>query len=218
MRIQRLWRYSRLGLLLFVVGLIFAPATFAQTSSSSNYKVDETQFGAGSAAQTCSASYCSKTSIGDATSGPTANTVHTATFGSITPNEPLVEMIIEPGISNLGDLTTEQTATKTMIVKIRTYLSDGYYLQIVGDPPKYGGHTLNTLSLATASSAGTEQFGINAVANSSPSVGANLVQVPDSNTSFGVVNSGYDTANQFKYNSGDTIAHSDKETGQTDYT
>ena len=141
-----------------------------------------------------------------------------AKFGSITPDEPSLDVIIEPGQSFLGDLSTEQTATKTTIVKVRSYLSNGYFVQVSGDPPKYGGHTLSTPASPALSQPGTEQFGINVVANTSPSVGANPVQVPSSDFSFGQAFSGYNTANRFQYRSGDTIASSSVASGQTDYT
>lgn len=127
-------------------------------------------------------------------------------------------MSVDGGASDLGVLTTEQTATKTTSIKIRSYLSGGYVLQILGSPPTYAGHTLATPSTPTASVKGTEQFGINAVDNTAPVIGANLVQVPDTTTSFGVVNSNYATPNVFMYNSGDVVAHSPTASGETDFT
>lgn len=196
-----------------------AGVALAETSKSTNYQTTETQFGASSTQQNCSDQYCARVSIGDGTSGgPGASSGSTATFGSITSDQPLLEVIVDPGQSDLGKLDTEHAGTKTMVVRIRSYLSDGYTLQITGSPPKIKNHTLTALSTPTASSPGTEQFGINAVANTSPSVGANLVQVPDDQTSFGEVNDNYKTANQFKYVSGDVVAHSAKSSGQTDFT
>lgn len=191
---------------------------FAVTSSSSKYQVTETEFGASSTKKSCSDQYCARVSIGDMGSGSGKSAGTAATFGSITSDEPLLEVIVDPGVSNLGDLAAETTATKTTNVRVRSYLSDGYVLQIVGNAPKYGNHTINTLSTPTASSAGTEQFGINAVANTSPSVGAAPLQVPSSQTSYGEVVSGYNTPNLFKYTSGDVVARSLTESGRTDYT
>lgn len=118
----------------------------------------------------------------------------------------------------MGTLTTEHTATKTMTVKISNYMSEGYILQIVGDPPKYNGHTLATPATQTASQAGTEQFGINAVANTSPSVGADPVQDPTGQGAFGAADPAYATPNMFKYASGDTVARSSQNMGSTTYT
>lgn len=196
-----------------------AAPVMAETSNSSSYQVSEMQFGSGSTLESCSEQYCARTSIGDMTSGGGSSSAGgTATFGPIADTEPLLEVIVDPGESNLGDLTTERTATKTMTVRIRNYLSDGYMLQIVGTPPKYGNHTLNTPSTPTASSPGTEQFAINAAANTSPNVGAGPVQVPSNQLSFGVVDDDYQTPNLFKYVSGDVVARSLSESGRTDYT
>lgn len=205
-------------LLAVLVGTCGAGTAFAQTSTSSNYKASEMQFGAGSSLESCSGSYCAQASIGDIAGGEATNTVQTATFGPLAPDTPSVEVIIEPGQSNLGVLTTETTATKTMVIKIRTYLTDGYQLQIAGDPPKYGSHTMATSPTLEPSTPGTEQFGINLADNSTPNIGANPIQVPSGDFSFGSVINGYDTANQFKYVSGQTVARSTTQSGQTDYT
>ena len=203
-------------LLAAVIAVFGAPAAFAQTSSSTHYSVTETQFNAGQM-NSCSGNYCAKASIGDAGTGTSDAANYLASFGSVTTDQPTLEMIVDPGTSNLGDLDTTHTATKTAIVRVLSYLSDGYTLQITGDPPKYGSHTLTALASPTASYAGTEQFGMNVVANTSPSVGSDPQQIPDGQTSFGVVNSGYDTANHFKYVNGDTVAHSSTQSGRTDY-
>ena len=101
-------------------------------------------------------------------------------------------------------------------------MSSGYVVQTVSDPPTNtlpNSPALTALSTPTASSPGTEQFGINLVANTSPTTfGANPIQVPDNTFSFGTVASGYNTANLFKYVKGDTIAQSTRSTGETDYT
>lgn len=195
-----------------------ASAVFAETSSSNNYQMVESDFTAGGSAESCSTEFCSRVSIGDVSAGSTSNTVSTAEFGSVTPDEPSLEVIVDAGESNLGNLTTEQTASKTTTVRIRSYLSNGYTLQINGDPPKYSSHTLAAPGSPTAASPGTEQFALNAVANTSPSVGANPQQVPSSETSFGTVDPAYAIPNMFKYTPGEVIARSDRESGRTDFT
>lgn len=209
------------GLLLVAVGMSGGVGTAYATSSistSPHYQVSETQFGAGSTLESCSSQYCAHASIGDLEGGRSTSPASTATFGANTNSEPLLEVIIDPGQSNLGQLTTEKTATKTMVVKIRNYLSSGYVMQIVGAAPKFDGHSLQTSSNPAASSPGTELFGMNVVANTTPQVGAAPVQVPTAQTSFGAAEPGYDTPNQFKYVSGDIVARSTKESGETDYT
>ena len=94
----------------------------------------------------------------------------------------------------------------------------GYLLQIIGDPPKFEGHTLKTPPTPTASKAGEEQFAINVAANTAPAVGALPLQVPADQTIFGVAAENYNVSNMFMYNSGDTVARGLTETGRTDYT
>ena len=218
MQNKRFLRYIAATLLgVFVFGVPFlAPRVFAETSSSSkNYQMVEGQFGVGSSDESCSGQYCSKTTIGElgATSSET-----TATFGTAEYNEPILQMIVSSGDSNLGVLTTEKTATKTMIVQIRNYLSGGYTLQIIGDAPKFDGHELLTPTTPTAATPGVEQFGMNVVENTSPLVGKKALQVPADKGDFGEAAPGYNETNKFKYSSGDTVARSIKNSGGTDYT
>lgn len=217
MRKGRLWQYSRL---LLFVGLISASATgtaLAQTSSSPTYKVTESEFGATSLQQNCSGQYCAKASIGDMTGASNA-TSGTATFEPVQGSEPRLEVIVEPGASHLGTLTAETTATKTTTVRISNYLGGGYALLIEGSPPKFGNHTLSAPASPTASTPGTEQFAINAAANTVPSVGAGPQQVPSGPVTFGVVEDDYQAPNLFAFTSGDVVARSDAESGRTDYT
>ncbi|HEX7484217.1 MAG TPA: hypothetical protein VF281_03630 [Candidatus Saccharimonadales bacterium] len=214
----RFGQFVQLILLAVVIISGGASTMAAALSSSNSYQVTETEFGASSSLENCSGQYCAQTSIGDMTAGNASSSTYKTKFGTITNSEPLLEVIVDPGVSDLGILTAEQTASKTTIVRIRNYLSGGYTLQIVGDPPKYGGHALATPTSPTASVTGTEQFAINAADNSTPNVGAAPVQVPSGQISFGVVNDDYLTPNLFKYVSGSTVAHSTSESGRTDYT
>lgn len=219
MQKRRLWYYTKFLLLTVVIISNGSVNTVdALTSNSSNYQVTETEFGSSMIESSCSDQYCAKASIGDMNTGSSKSSVSTAHFGSLTEGSPLLDVIVDPGISNLGVLGAEKTSTKTTIVRVRTYLSSGYTMQIIGNPPKYGDHNLSTSNTPVDSTPGTEQFGINAAANTTPSVGAGPVQVPSTQTSFGIVNDDYATPNKFKFTSGDVVAHSNSESGQTDYT
>ena len=218
MRKQRLGRFILPMLLAVFLCVGGAGTAMAVTSSSQNYQVTETQFNAGSTVQSCSGQFCARTTIGEAVTGSAGAGDKTAKFGTITNSDPLLEVIVEAGPSNLGVLTTETTATKLTTVRIRNYLSGGYILQIVGDPPKYNGHALETSSTPVASTKGKEQFGINVAKNTTPNVGLDPVQVPSDETSFGIVSPNYRTANMFMFVSGDVVARSLTESGRTDYT
>lgn len=220
MQKTKLWR----GFNFILAAVLFAivggtGVAYAQSSSSSNYQMTESQFSSGSNLQSCSQQYCARATIGG---GDSSAPVSSAAFTEAAQDStPVLEVIIDPGASNLGTLSTESTATKTTTVRIRSFLSGGYLLQIVGTPPVYNGHNLATPSTPTQSKPGTEQFAINVAANTTPTVGAYPSQVPakeGDTTVFGIANADYATANLYKFSSGDVVAHSLTESGRTDYT
>lgn len=221
MRTRKLVRGGIGAWLMAALLICGAPDVYAAVvSESENYQMTEMEFGGASQLESCSAEYCAQASLGDiATGEATSSGGNTsADFGSQTPGEPTLEVIVDPGESNLGILETTETKTKTTVVRVQSYLSDGYMLQVTGDPPKYGNHTLATPNTPTASDPGTEQFGINVVANPVLGVGENPVQVPSGEFSFGEVEDDYSTPERFMYNSGDVVASSVAESGRTDYT
>jgi hypothetical protein len=220
MRRKELRRYAKVVLFFAAVLSCGATVAHAETSSSSHYKVTDTDFNAISNTKACSSQYCAKVSLGDASSDTATSPASTAQFGTIatTDSDPLLEVIVDPGVSNLGTLSTETTAYKTMMVRVRTYLSDGYVLQVVGSAPKYGNHSLSTLATPTSPAAGTEQFGINAIANTTPAVGADPLLVPSNQSSLSSVTDDYKMQNKFKYVSGDEVARNNAASGRTDYT
>jgi len=215
---MRKWRLSRyVYVLLLAVAIAVCAGTgtaFAVTSSSSHYQVTETQFSSGATGESCSATYCAQASLGD-TSTPRASS---AAFNTQNSTVPEMSVIVDAGESNLGVLTTEKTSTKTMVVRVNSVLSGGYVLQIIGDTPKFNGHNLTALTTPTAATPGTEQFGLNVAANTSPNVGAAPVQTPADQAVFGDATDNYKISNKFMYVSGDVIGKSLTESGQTAYT
>lgn len=218
-KLMQKWRFGQYVKPLLVVGAIVVSLATAGTalavSNSPNYQITETQIGGGSSLESCSEQYCAHVTIGDVGG---ANTNSSAEFGSINTDEPVIEVIIESGQSNLGVLTTETTATKTTIVKVRSVLSSGYTLQMVGDPPKFEGRMLSASTTPIESRPGTEQFGINVVANTTPNVGAMPKQTPENEGIYGEAEPGYDVPNLFKFENGGVIARGLTESGRTDYT
>lgn len=189
---------------------------FAQTSSSDNYQMVESQFGNTATGESCSEEFCARVMIGGDGNGTSATSIE---FGEAQYSEPLLEMIVEGGNSNLGDLSTERTGVKLMHIKIRNYLSGGYRLQIVGEPPKFKGHTLKASAEPIEPLPGVEQFGMNAVANTIPeNIGKNPVYQPSGDDASLLLSTHYDTPNVFRYVSGDTIATSQENTGGADFT
>jgi hypothetical protein len=219
MKNQHLRQYRFVVALAFLLTLGLTGTVSATTQSSSpHYGVTETQFGSGSSLNDCSSHYCAKTSAGDTAVGRGSSSNYSAQFGFNTTDEPFLEVTVTGGAQNMGVLDSNTTGTAVSTIAIRSYLSSGYTLNIAGTPPSQGTHTLSRLTTPTTSHQGAEQFGINLADNTSPNIGANPVQVPDSTFSFGQVESNYNQADLFMYDDGAPVAFSNKSTGETDYT
>lgn len=191
----------------------------AEAISSSTYQIQEDFIGGGGNTRSTSNSYISQDALGGAAAGPSAGTAYQAQSGSQTTNDPTLAFSVNTSSVNLGSLSTSLTRTGTATFSVLNYTSYGYIVQTVGNPPDNGSHTLTGMASAAASSTGTEQFGINLKANTSPATfGADPAQSPDSTFGFGAAATGYNTANAFKYVSGNTIAQATKSSGKTTYT
>ncbi|MGH7237199.1 MAG: hypothetical protein ACREGF_01545 [Candidatus Saccharimonadales bacterium] len=192
-------------------------------SCSTNYGVSQSHFGSGGDLHDCSASYCAKTSIGELGVGNSSSPHYQAQAGFNTTEAPYLAFIVTGVNADLGVLSPSTTATATAQFSVKTYLASGYIVQTTGSSPMYAGHQLNPLTTPTSSSAGSEQFGMNLVANNScggglpATLGASPVQKPDNSFSSGAAAGGYNTACKFQYNPGDTIAAAAKSSGETDY-
>jgi len=194
--------------------------TFAQQPSSTNYTTNEYFFGTGGETDLNSASYKARAAAGALGVGSTSSTSYNAKAGTITPREEFLEFVVNASTVSLGLQSIGSTSTGTGTFYVSAYQANsGYVVRNASPGPQVGGYTMTSPSSPTASAVGTEQFGINLVANTSPATfGAAAVQVPDSTFSFGAAASGYNTANQYKYVNGDIIAESTKSTGRTTYT
>lgn len=100
----------------------------------------------------------------------------------------------------LGTLSASSTNTGTSLFTVSTNAASGYAVTVTGNTLTSGGNTVTAMG-GTTSTIGTSQFGINLVANTTPSVGA-ARQGPGS----GAATASYNTANSFKFLSTDTIA------------
>lgn len=205
----------------FLLLMAFPFSMAAAQYTSTNYKVNETFFGSGGNLDNQSANYKAKTAAGELAVGNISSPNFQANAGFNTTNRILLELNVVGGVFDLGVLDTSQAKATTTTFTVRDYLSSGYTLQVLGATPSNSGHFLAAMSSAGPSVPGTEQFGINLAANNLPGVGpfgAVPSQLPDSTFGFGQADSPYDTSNSFKYVDGDTVAHSSKSTGVTQYT
>jgi hypothetical protein len=207
-------------LVLGLLVLFLVPASaWAAQSSSATYQVNEVFMGTGGELNACSTTYCSKQSVGETGVGNPKSATYQARAGFNTDRTPFLEFIVSGTNVDIGFLSSGSTTTTTATFSVKNYLSSGYSVVTVSGPPKNNTYTMNALSSPTASSAGTEQFGMNLVANTSPTTfGANPSQNPSAAFSFGAAAPGYNTPNFYKYVAGDTIASSTSSSGETDFT
>jgi hypothetical protein len=199
----------RLPILVLLATGLFSASAYAQYTSP-NYKSNEVFFGSGGDTGQSSSNYKAQASIGSLGVGQYSSTNYQAYSGFLTPNEPFLEMQIDSINVNLGTLSTSTAATGTSTFHVRAYIDSGYSVQTVSTPPKYTSgaqtHTLTAMSLGN-SVPGSEQFGINLRANTSPATfGADASPQPNGTYATGVAATGYNTVNQYKYVAGDTIA------------
>lgn len=209
-----------LGVAVLGVAPLLDAAVFAE-STSPNYRVDEYFFGTGGELDASSPNYKARQTAGEMTVGNAFGANYQFQGGFNTTDDPLLEVAVDGGVFDLGNLDAFATKSASTTFSVRSYLSAGYSVRIVGGPPHNSsgpGYTLPAVAALAASTPGIEQFGINLADNTSPNTGAEPQQVPDGTFSFGAVAAGYDTPDMFKFVSGDTVAFSNTSSGQTVYT
>jgi hypothetical protein len=209
-------RLASLGLAVACCSGYFAQIAHADPLQSANYRFDESSIGAGGLIQSSSANFQSSSSIGDLGVGNSASSGYQLEAGSQTTDDPALAFAITSATPNFGDFSPSGPATTTATFSVSNYTSYGYVVQIVGNPPSNGSHTITAMSTTDVSQFGIEQFGINLVANTSPvSFGFN----PDHGQfGSGSAATNYDTPDNFRYVSGETIASATESSGVTIYT
>jgi len=110
----------------------------------------------------------------------------------------------EINYTDMGQLSADATLQAQSQMAVGTNASGGFAITANGDPLSAGTNVIDAPSVPTVSQPGTNQFGINLVANNSPTVGndpegtwQNAVPMPE-----------YGLPNQFKYVPGDVVAYS----------
>lgn len=183
---------------------------------SANYQFDETAIGTNSLLDSSSTNYQVNSAIGDLSVGNAASTNYQVESGTQTTPDPVLAFSVDDAAAEFGSFSSTAASTATTTFSVSNYTSYGYVVQIEGQPPTNGSHVIDSLSAATPSQPGVEQFGINLVANTLPaSVGAN----PDNgNFGYGLASLHYDTSNEYRFVNGDTIAQAPKSSGKTIYT
>jgi hypothetical protein len=134
-----------------------------------------------------------------------------AGFWSVVGDDNILIFNLTDNVADLGTLSNAAVRYDTAGFNAATTAQGGYVIQFAGTTLSFESNQIDPLSTPAGSSPGSEQFGFNLRANSTPSVGA------DPSGGYGEASSGYDTANSFKFSSGDTIAQVDRPSGQTNY-
>ena len=238
MGVMSRWRRQ----LIIGVSLVFAWGGLAVSASdptmnSSSYSVTESEVGGNGQFNSSSSNYSinpftddAGSSLGETAVGNSASSNYQSNAGFNTTAQPGLTMIVNSGSISLGDLSsTAATFDDSATFDVIDYTSSGYVVQVVGQTPSYGGHNLTNLATDTASSAGTEQFGINLVHNTVAGKGTDPQELPDSTFSFGKAGNNcaggtygttcpYTIPDKYTYNNGDVIASSPKTSGDTKYT
>jgi hypothetical protein len=183
---------------------------------SNNYIIDEPTLGSGGLDQSSSSNYKISNATNDLSIGNATSSNYQIEAGSTTTSDPALSFSISNANANFSDFSPTIASTATANFSVSNYTSYGYVVQIFGQPPTNGSHIITPLSTSDTSKIGIEQFGINLVANTLPiSFGSN----PNNGQfGFGSISSNYSTANNFRYNNGDTIAYAAKSSGVTIYT
>lgn len=190
--------------------------TLASALQSNNYIIDEPTLGSGGLEQSSSSNFKIINATNDLAVGNASSSNYQIEAGSITSPDPMLSFVVNNGNANFSTFSATTPATAISSFSVSNYTSYGYVVQIFGDPPTNGDHTISPLTENASSQIGMEQFGINLVANTSPvSFGSN----PNNGQfGFGSISSNYATANSYRYNEGETIAYAAKSSGVTIYT
>jgi hypothetical protein len=207
-----------LGLFAVALYLLFCASStgLADTLKSSNFQFEETALGGSGLIGSQSANFQVTTSTGILGLDTSASPNLQVEAGNLTTNDPALSFAVNNGNIGFGSFSAGSTATATTTFQVINYTSYGYVVQVLGTAPTNGSHTITPMASTAPSQAGTDQFGINLVANTSPtSLGAN----PDHGQfGFGAATTDYGTSNNYRFVSGETIAQSPKSSGQTIYT
>jgi hypothetical protein len=209
-------RLALICLILVCFAVISATPTSADSLKSSHYQFVEQSLGGSGAVGSQSANFQSEQAAGILGVGGGVSTNFQVKAGNVTTNDPALAFAVTSSSASFGNFSPGTAATATATFQVLDYTSYGYIVQIIGSPPSRGAHTIAAMGTTGPSVSGTEQFGINTVANTSPfSLGAN----PDNGSfGFGQAATNYNTSNNYRYVTGETIANGPKSSGLTNYT
>ncbi len=110
----------------------------------------------------------------------------------------------ENNFSDMGQLNSQSTLLAQSQMAVGTNASGGFAITANGTPMSAGTNIIDSPSSPTASMPGTNQFGLNLVANDSPNVGSD----PEGTWANALPAVDYAIPNRYKYVPGDVVAFS----------
>lgn len=106
--------------------------------------------------------------------------------------------------SEMGELSPNDTLSAQSQMAVGTNATAGFVITANGETMSSGTNAIRSLRQPTASQQGVNQFGINLVENSSPTVGKD----PEGEWANAVASDDYGQSNLYKFQSGDIVAYS----------
>ncbi len=110
----------------------------------------------------------------------------------------------ETNYADMGQLSSRSTLLAQSQMAAGTNASGGFVITANGSSLSAGTNVIDSPSTPTESVQGTNQFGINLVANNAPSVGSD----PEGEWANAIPSPDYSIPNRYKYASGDVVAYS----------
>ena len=198
--------------------LLLSPVMIDARTESTNYTIWADVFSSGGSEESSSTNYQLSDTIGEGVilSATTTSTGYgiKAGFRELYADQ-FVTFSVSASSVDFGTLSASAASTASHTMTIDTNATGGFTVTVAGSTLTSGSDTITEIgSTAAVSSAGSEQFGINLVANTSPSVGA----APSGTAPIGSAPSPYGTADNFAYSTGSTVASASQDINETTYT
>lgn len=106
--------------------------------------------------------------------------------------------------TDMGELAPDSTLVAQSQMAVGTNATAGFAITANGGEPSAGTNIIAAATEPSESTPGTNQFGINLVANNQPTVGSD----PEGSWTNAVPTNDYNQPNQYKYVTGDVVAYS----------
>ena len=209
----------RFVLFFFVGALLFWPVNgLLARMTSTNYIIWGDVFSSGGSEDSSSASYTIGDTLAEAlilsATSTSASYGTKAGFRELYPDQ-FITFSLGASSVNLGILSYLETKTGSHTMVIHTNATKGYTIVLTGTTLTSGVKTIDPIPPAGSPSiVSDEQFGLNLVANTNPSVGANV----SGTAPIGAAASPYNTANLFALGNGATVASASNDTNETTFT